>query len=216
MAKQIYPGNWVNRMSSGHGGSTPTGVICQPGRVYFHLTGYATITSVGATSWPITLPSPDMRPDDKPRADIVGLVLPLGAVVAHVGIRVPDMRRDRGIGTAFSGIVGTNTDRLKVADAIASAAGITTSTVATDSSLLPVASTTIAPGSALTSVVTGAILAGAETLQVFSTNSTGTAAGSNMTSTLVGGTPILVEVSYYINDAVADLGDVRIPFLREN
>jgi hypothetical protein len=216
MAKQTYPGNWVNRMSSGHGGSTPTGVVCQPGRVYFHLTGYALITSTGATSWPVTLPSPDMRPDDKPRADIVGLVLPSGANVAHVGIRIPDMRRDRGQGTAFSGLVATNTNRLKFADAIASASGITTTTVSTNSGSLVAASGTIPPGSSLVSVVTAATLAGAETMQVFSTDNTGTAAGSNITSSLVGGTPIIVEVSYYVDDAVADLGDVRIPFLREN
>lgn len=216
MSKQIYPGNWVNRMSSGHGGSTPTGVICIPGQVHFHLTGYALITGAGATSWPIILPSPDMRQDDKPRADIVGLVLPAGAVVGHVGIRVPDMRKDRGQGTAFSGLVGTNTNRLKVADALASASGITASTVSSNPASLVVAGGTIPPGSSLVSVVTPAVLSGAETLQVYSTASNGTDAGSNITSSLPGGTPIIVEVAYYINDVVADLGDVRIPFSREN
>lgn len=215
MAKRIFPGNWITRMSSGHGGSPAVGVLCQPSRVFYQITGYALVGATGATAFPIILPSPDRRPDDKPRADVVGLTVPIGAKVLSLGIRVPDMRKERSRGAAFSGLVGTNTNRLKVADAVASATGLTTTTLATDSSLLPVASGTVAPGAAQANVVTPVVLAAAETLQVFVTDATGTAAGSNLTSTLPGGTPIIVEVNYYLEDDVPDLDEIRIPSISE-
>jgi hypothetical protein len=48
------------------------------------------------------------------------------------------------------------------------------------------------------------------------TNSTGTAAGSTLTSSLTGGTPIICEVAYYLDDAVAELNDVSIPYITES
>jgi hypothetical protein len=212
MAKQIYPGNWVNRMSSGHGSSVATGVVCQPGRVYYHLTGYALITSTSATSWAVTLPSPDMRADDKPRTDLTSLVVPINAVVSHVGIRIPDMRKDRGIGAATTGLVATSTNRLKLANAVGSSSGLSATALSTNPASLVSASSTYTPGSSLVSIITPPQLTAALTLSVYSVDSTNTAAGSGVTSTLTGGTPILVEVGYYLDDVVADLNDVRIPF----
>jgi hypothetical protein len=59
-------------------------------------------------------------------------------------------------------------------------------------------------------------LAGSETLRVYVTNSTGTAAGSTLSSTQTGGTPILVEVAYYVDDVVAELQDLPLPYNKEN
>lgn len=213
MAKKIYAGNYVNRLSAYQGQP----VVTTPGRQHFHVTGYALITSSSATSWDIKIPSPDMRADDKPRADIPSLVLPAGACVYFVGFRVPDMRKERSNGTAFSGLVGTNTERLKVADAVGNDNNITTSVVATDSSLAPFASGTITPRQVRESVVTAPILAASETLKVWNVQSDGTTISSNgVTSTVAGGTPIIVEVAYFLDDDVADLDAVRIPFRVEN
>ena len=210
MAKKIYPGNWVTNLSSYQGQP----VVAVPGRVYYHKVGYALVTSTGATEFAITIPSPDMRGDDKVRANITGLTIPAGASVYHVGIRVPDMRKDLGVGTAASGLVGTNTDTIAVKDAAASAAGsITTSVVS--SPTIAVASTTIAPASAKKGIVTAAVLSGAETLKVYVRNAAGNAAGSALSSTQTGGTPIIVEVSYFIDDEVAGLDDTYIPFVTE-
>lgn len=210
MAKKIYPGNWVTNLSSYQGQP----VVACPGRVYYHKVGYALVTSTGATEFAITIPSPDMRGDDKVRANITGLTIPAGASVYHVGIRVPDMRKDLGVGTAASGLVGTNTDTIAVKDAAASAAGsITTSVVS--SPTIAVASTTIAPASAKKGIVTAAVLSGAETLKVYVRNAAGNAAGSALSSTQTGGTPIIVEVSYFIDDEVAGLDDTYIPFITE-
>lgn len=213
MAKKIYPGNYVNRLSAYQGQP----VVCVPGRVYYHITGYALVPNdgVGATSFDVIIPSPDKRGDDKPRPNITGLVVPAGAKVYFASLRVPDMRKDRGVGTAFSGLVGTNTNRLKLADALANDDTITTTAVATKSADVAVASTTIAPVATVESIVTPPVLAGNETLKVYVTDSSGTSAGSNLRSSLVGGTPIIVEVAYYLDDAAADLGDVNLPFITE-
>ena len=210
MAKKIYPGNWVTNLSSYQGQP----VVACPGRVYYHKVGYALVGSTGATEFAVTIPSPDMRGDDKVRADITGLTIPAGANVYHVGIRVPDMRKDLGVGTAASGLVGTNSDTIAVKDAAASAAAsITTSVVS--SPTIAVASATIAPASAKKGIVTAAVLSGAETLKVYVRNAAGNGAGSALSSTQAGGTPIIVEVSYFIDDEVAGLDDTYIPFITE-
>jgi hypothetical protein len=212
MAKKIYPGNYVNRLSSYQGQP----VVCVPGRVYYHITGYALVDATGGTSFDVIIPSPDRRADDKPRASITGLTLPAGASVYHAAIRVPDMRKDRGLGTAFSGLVGTATNRLKLADAIANDDTITTSAVSTKSADVAVsAGGTIAPVATVESLVTPAVLAGNETLKVYVTDNTGTAAGSTLTSSLTGGTPIIVEVAYFLSDAAADVNDITMPFITE-
>lgn len=210
--KAIYPGNYVNRLSSYQGQPA----ICLPGRAYYHITGYALVSATGGTSFDVVIPSPDKRGDDKPRADITGLVLPAGASVYFAGLRVPDMRKDRGVGTATSGLVGTATNRLKLADALANDNTITTSAVSTDSAAVVVAASgTIAPVATGKSAVTPVVLAGSETLRVFVTTSAGTLAGSTLSSSLAGGTPIIVEVAYFLDDGVADLSDVSLPFISE-
>ena len=214
MAKKIYPGNYVNRLSSFQGQP----VVAIPGRVYYHITGYALVNSTGGTSFDVIIPSPDRRADDKPRSSITGLVVPVGAKVYDLGIRVPDLRKDRGVGTAFSGLVGTNTNRLKLASAVNTTATgtIAATALGTDSSAVAVASTTVAPVQSGFGVITPvAVTTSPLTLKVYVTDSSGTSAGSTLTSTAAGGTPIIVEVAYYLDDDVADLGDVIIPFITE-
>ena len=210
MAKKIYPGNWVTALSSYQGQP----VVACPGRVYYHKVGYALVDATGGTEFAITIPSPDMRADDKVRANITGLTIPAGASVYHVGIRVPDMRKNKDAGSAASGLVGTNGDTIAVKDAAASAAGSITTTVVS-SPTIAVASTTIAPASAKKGIVTAAVLAGAETLKVYVRNAAGNGAGSALTSTQTGGTPIIVEVSYFVDDEVADVDSTFIPYITE-
>ena len=124
------------------------------------------------------------------------------------------MRKNYDAVSAASGLVGSNTDTIAVKDAAASAAGsITTSVVS--SPTIAVASTTIAPASAKKGIVTAAVLAGAETLKVYVRNAAGNGAGSALTSTQTGGTPIIVEVSYFVDDEVADVDSTFIPYITE-
>ena len=210
MAKKIFPGNWVTTLSSYQGQP----VVAVPGRQYYQKIGYALVDSTGGTEFDVIIPSPDMRGDDKVRANITGLTIPADANVYHVGIRIPDTRKNKDSGTATSGLVGTNTDVVAVKDAAASALGsITTSVVSTPG--IAVALTTIAPTSAKKGVVEAKTLAGAETLKVFVRNAANNAAGSNLSSSAVGGTPIIVEVAYFVEDDVPGLDSTFVPYITE-
>lgn len=214
MAKKIYPGNYVNRLSSYQGQP----VACVPGRVYYHQTGYALVDATGGTSFDVVIASPDKRGDDKPRADITGLVVPVGAKVYHLGVRVPDLRKDRGLGSATSGLVGTNTDRIKLASAVNTTATgqIAATALGTDSSAIAVASTTVTPVASVFGAITPVAITGSPlTLKVYVTDGTGTAGGSTLSSGATGGTPIICEVAFYLEDAAADLGDVSLPYITE-
>ena len=210
MAKKIFPGNWVTTLSSYQGQP----VVAVPGRQYFQKIGYALVDGTGGTEFDVTIPSPDMRGDDKVRANITGLTIPAGANVYHVGVRVPDLRKDRAIGSAVSGIVGTNGDTIAVKDAAGSAAD-TISTTVVSTPTVAVANATIAPTSAKKGVVEAKTLAGAETLKVYVRNAAGNGAGTAITSTQAGGTPIIVEVAYFVEDDVAGLDSTFIPYITE-
>lgn len=216
MAKKIFPGNWVTNLSSYQGQP----VVAVPGRVYYHKVGYALITSTAANSWDVVIPSPDMRGDDKVRADLTGLTIPQGATVYSVGLRVSDTRKDVGVGTATSGLTGgTNGETLRLANAVdgpAAGGAITATNVGTKSADLTVASNTIAPGSSKLGT-TGATLTSGLTLKVFLATSAGNVASSNtLSSSATGGTPIICEVSYYLDDEVATKEDTRIPYQVES
>tara|TARA_Y100000994_G_scaffold125893_1_gene103347 strand:- start:5953 stop:6588 length:636 start_codon:yes stop_codon:yes gene_type:complete len=210
MAKKIFPGNWVTTLSSYQGQP----VVAVPGRQYFQKIGYALVDGTGGTEFDVTIPSPDMRGDDKVRANITGLTIPAGANVYHVGVRVPDLRKDRAIGSAVSGIVGTNGDTIAVKDAAGSAAD-TISTTVVSTPTVAVANATIAPTSAKKGVVEAKTLAGAETLKVYVRNAAGNGAGTAITSSAAGGTPIIVEVAYFVEDDVAGLDSTFIPYITE-
>ena len=210
MAKKIFPGNWVTTLSSYQGQP----VVAVPGRQYYQKIGYALVDGTGGTEFDVTIPSPDMRGDDKVRANITGLTLPAGANVYHVGVRVPDLRKDRAVGSATSGLVGTNGDTIAVKDAAGSAAD-TISTTVVSTPTVAVANATIAPTSAKKGVVEAKTLAGAETLKVYVRNAAGNGAGTAITSTQAGGTPIIVEVAYFVEDDVAGLDSTFIPYITE-
>ena len=211
MAKKIFPGNWVTNLSSYQGQP----VVAIPGRVYYHKVGYALVDSTGGTEFDVTIPSPDKRGDDKVRADITSMTIPAGAVVYSVGLRVSDTRKNLDAGSATSGLSGTNTDTIALKDAAASAADTISSTVVSTPTIA-VSGGTIAPSAVKNGVVTGSVLSGAETLKVFVRNSAGNGAGSTLSSTATGGTPIICEVSYYLDDAVATKEDTHIPYNTES
>ena len=211
MAKKIFPGNWVTNLSSYQGQP----VVAVPGRVYYRKIGYALVDSTGGTEFDVIIPSPDMRGDDKVRENITGMTIPAGAVVYSVGLRVSDTRKNKDAGSATSGLSGTNGDTIALKDADNSAAD-TISTTVVSTPTIAVSGGTIAPTSAKNGVVTGSVLAGAETLKVFVRDSGGTGTGSTLSSTATGGTPIICEVSYYLDDAVATVEDTRIPYTTES
>ena len=81
---------------------------------------------------------------------------------------------------------------------------------------MTVADNTIAPGSSKFSSASGAELTGALTLKVFSHLSRNVASSNTISSSATGGTPIICEVSYYLDDEVATKEDTRIPYRVES
>lgn len=207
IAKAIYPGNWVAPLSSYQ--AQP--VIALPGRVYYQRVGYIKVTTA-ATSWDVIIPSPDKRQDDKPRADITGLVIPENAYLYSVGLRVLDARKDRGVGTARSGLVfSTATDRIKLANALGSGttAGAITATTASTPPLVGTGGT-VAPsgaaGSAFGQITPVKITAsGGLTLKLYlDVGTAATAPAGTLSSSEADGSYLIAEACYYIEDGVAD------------
>ena len=210
MAKKIYPGNWVAQLSTYQ--NEP--VVSIPGRLYYQPVGFAMIDGTGGTSFEVTIPSPDLRPGDKPLPNIMGMKLPAGAKVYHLGLRVSDMRKDRGKGEPLSGLVGTPTDRLKLADAIAEDDTITVDHLATKSSDVVVdGNGTILPVGTVKGVTTAQELTSDLTLRVYVTDSSGAATGDPIKSTLIGGTPIIVEACYWLEDEAPTQDNTFVPYV---
>jgi hypothetical protein len=250
--KAIYPGNWVthlnayplpnpdfktNKRNSGDPRDRQQqAVLFMPGWLAVRKVAHAFVDAGGNTSFDLVVGSPDLRPDDKPRADVKGLLIPSGAVVYRAGFRVPPITHqpgyyssgDRGVipgGNKASGLSGTAGDQLVLASATPAAkavgsiaaAAITTSTdtaSATDASSVVVAADgTITAGSQLVQttwdkpVATTADL----TLKLYSVAAGGTAAGSAIKSTLLGGVNLVVEVCYLVKEGVVDLDAVHLP-----
>lgn len=251
--KPIFPGNAVQHIHS-YGLPNPDfttnsrvsgdprdrnhqALVSIPGWFAVRKVGYSLITGAGATSFDITVPSPDTRPSDKPRADILGLHIPTGAALFRLGFRV--CRRDRQPGaytsgpsiddspSALSGITGTNTDMLVLANAAiaALATGTITATTArtssntgssTDPALRVVTGGQLSVGEQRFQAAFGApvVLTSDLTLRLFSVAAAGNAAGSAMGSNVTGGCYVISEVDYLVPEPIAGLDCVHLPGAR--
>lgn len=211
MATRIYPGNYVNILDA----YKSNAVAAVPGRIYFHTHGYAKITGTPANVFDIVIPSPDLRQDDKPRLDIPQLVVPVGARVYSVGIRVSDAQDNNQNNPVGSKILGTNGDRLKIASAVnttatgqiaANALGTNSAAIAFSGGVAPVDNNRF-------DVVTPVEITGSPlTLRLFVTNNTGTAAGSNISSNAIGGAYVIADVCWYLPDEPPTREEERIPY----
>jgi hypothetical protein len=200
MTKKIFPGNYVNHLSSYQGQP----IVARPGLIYHHVIGYARIGSAAATSFDIIIPSPDKRPDDKPRPDIVGMVVPTGVWLYKLGLRVVDVRKELDRGAARSGIVATNTDLLRLASGANTTATITATTAGTGP--ITAASDTFAPGAVLhTQALAAPVLTTSPiTLRAFVANAANNAAGTAISSAEPGGSYLVAEACYFKADDVPD------------
>lgn len=199
--KRIYPGNWVNQLSTYQGQP----VIALPGRRFYHKVGYIKVTSAATLEFDVIIPSPDKRSDDKPRPDITGMVVPSGAYVYHLGLRILDARKDTSRGTARSGLVwGNGADRIKLASAVSvGSAAITATTLSTT----PIDDTalTAAPQSSVFQVITPVLTTQEMTLKLYYDNgTTGAGNAAGLTSSEANGSYLVAEVAYYIPDEASD------------
>lgn len=235
--KPIFPGNAVaplqsyglpnttflanNRASGDPRDRMHQALLISPGWLAVKKVGFARVSNALQTVFDITIPSPDQRLDDKPRADIVGLHIPTGARVYRAGFRTVSRELQHGASSEGplntpinqSGIFGTATDKLVLATATpaASAAGsIAAGAITTDTDsnavILP-AGGEVPVGSKGVQVNTGsAVAANADlTLRLYSVNTAGTGAGSGIRCPDIrGGAIIVCEVCYLVPEAFAE------------
>lgn len=208
-------------------------LVSLPGWLSVRKVGYTLIAGAGATSFDITVPSPDTRPDDKPRADILGLHIPTGAAVYRAGFRVLPINKQPGFNASgyqgdednlASGLTGTTGDQLVLSTAAIStlavgsigATAIRTSSntgSTTDPSLIVVSGGQVVTGSQKVQTAFGApVVTTADlTLRLYSVAAAGNAAGSAIGSSHTGGCYVVVEVDYLVPEAIAPLDALPLP-----
>lgn len=240
---KILPGNWTVPLSAyplpnaGTGRGVASGrrqqsALFMPGWKAIHKVGYAFVDDAGAAEFDIILPSPDTRPDDKPRADVKGLYVPTGAHLYRVGLRVPGVSEQPGYYSSGprgvlpdapedAGLVGTATDMLAVGSALpASQAGGSITPTAAHTSTLAACKTIFGADKRLkeaqeyvcvnpwdgTAGPTTADL----TFKLFVLDTTGAAAGDPIKSDLLGGVYLIAEVCYLVPDDVEGFQALKI------
>lgn len=248
--KPIFPGNAVAHLHSyglpnasfttnGRSTGDPRdrrhqALVSIPGWLSVRKVGYVRIEGAGATSFDVTVPSPDTRPDDKPKADIVGLHIPTGAAVYRAGFRTLPQNRQPGFSASgfqgseanlTTGLTGTATDQLVLSSAAIStlavgsiaATAIRTSSntnSASDPSLIVVnASGNVVQGAQKIQTAFGSpVITTADlTLKLYSVAAGGAAAGSAIGSNLKGGAYVVVEVDYLVPEEIAPLDALPLP-----
>ena len=240
--KKIYPGNFVTHLNA-HAlpnadftkNKRPVGdpqdrhhqaLLFTPGWIAVRKVGYAHITGQPGP-YDIILPSPDLRGDDKPRADIKGLYIPAGAYAVRAGFRVPALSAQPGYTSSapelrapISGIHGLIGEKLMLGSAMAAAeaingSGITTAGLAIPGTPAVGATADVPVGSTVIAAAFGTpqqITAGAGlTHKLHVTTAAGTVAGTTaLTTTIPGGAYIACELVYILPEEVADLDDLHI------
>jgi hypothetical protein len=202
---KIFPGNYVAHLNA----YRDQGVVALPGAVFFRGVGALVLNPdtdgvltdnvlVAATGQSLQVLSPDLRQDDKPRLDRP-FVIPAGAVVYRTAVNAVGVREE----TVGDGVTIT-------------VSGITTPA--------PVAATAEADGyfnpvgefSLFASILDGTGLA-AETPVTVDTAGGGLIASVKPSAGACRKSPsaIIVEVCYFMPDAVADADDLHIPYAVE-
>ena len=248
--KPIFPGNAVahlhsyglpNESFTTNGRSTGDprdrrhqALVSIPGWLSVRKVGYSLIAGAGATSFDIIVPSPDTRPDDKPRADIVGMHIPTGAAVYRAGFRVLPINRQPGFNASGyqgdednldSGLTGTATDLLALSSAAIgtkAAGSIGATAIRTSSDNAHVSDPAVIVVDAGGKVVTGTqkiqtafgapvVTTTDLTLKLYSVAAAGNTAGSAIGSSHTGGCYVVVEVDYLVPEAIAPLDALPLP-----
>lgn len=242
--KKIFPGNYVQHLNA-H--ALPNAdfatnkravgdprdrhqqaVVFCPGWLAVRKVGYCRVTSTPTGEFDFTLPSPDLRPDDKPRADIVGLHIPEKAYAVRAGFRVVPASSQPGApssgprddGSLTSGIVGkAATDILALASATPSSAAamvITATAISTATNADAVivdADKNVPIGSQMVSAAFGTpqqiTATGGLTLKLYAMNKA-VGAASDLSTQIIGGAFIVAELVYLVPEDVVDLDAVHL------
>ncbi len=240
--KKLFPGNWVNRLNahalpnpSFAANKRPVGdpqdrchqaVLFMPGWMAVRKVGIARISGAEST-FDFIVPSPDLRPDDKPRADIKGLWIPQGAYAMRAGFRVVSRSLQPGasssgptdLGSPVSGITGSAAGVVFLSSEDVTAAGAaaingTKVVTATDSGAMTIGADLNVPiGSQLVAAAFGTpqqiTTAGGLTLKLYAKNAA-LATAVTLSSQVPGGAVVVAEVVYAVPEEVVDLDAVAL------
>lgn len=201
---QIFPGNYVAHLNA----YRDQGVVALPGAVFFRGVGALVLNPdndgvldtdgvLAAGTYDLQVLSPDLRQDDKPRKDRP-FVIPEGAVVYRTGVNATGVREETVAGAATVTIAGITTPAAVPATAEA------------DGYFNPVGEFSL-----FESILDGTGLAAATPVQV--TTSADLIAHIKPSAGACRKSPsaIIVEVCYFLPDAVADADDLHIPYAVE-
>ena len=197
---QIFPGNYVAHLNA----YRDQGVVALPGAVFFRGVGAIVLNPdnegnlvdgvLAAGTYDLKILSPDLRQDDKPRLDRP-FIIPEGAVVYRTGVNAPGVREETVAGTATLTVSGITTPAAVPATATA------------DGYFEPVGEFSL-----FESILDGTGLGADTPVQVIT--SADLIASQNPSAGACRKSPsaIIVEVCYYLPDAVADADDLHIPY----
>jgi hypothetical protein len=204
-------------------------VLFRPGWMAVRKVAVAKVTDGVATVLPLTILSPDERSDDQPRRNINGLLVPQGALLFRAGLRATSVSQQPGYyssgdpgnnngngGVVDSGVNGTPGDQVVLSSATPAAknAGVISATAcntptdpANGSGLVVGADGNLPAGSTLVQAAYGSPVAVTSDLlfQVYSVAASGAAAGSGISTPLLGGVYLVAEVCYLVQEPVVDL-----------
>jgi len=198
---QIFPGNYVAHLNA----YRDQGVVALPGAVFFRGVGALVLNPdndgvldtdgvLAAGTYDLQVLSPDLRQDDKPRKDRP-FVIPEGAVVYRTGVNATGVREETVAGAATLTVAGITTPAAVPATAEA------------DGYFNPVGEFSL-----FESILDGTGLAADTAVQV--TTSADLIASVKPSAGACRKSPsaIIVEVCYFMPDAVADADDLHIPY----
>jgi len=198
---QIFPGNYVAHLNA----YRDQGVVALPGAVFFRGVGALVLNPdndgvldtdgvLAAGTYDLQVLSPDLRQDDKPRKDRP-LVIPEGAVLYRTGVNATGVREETVAGAATLTVAGITTPAAVPATAEA------------DGYFNPVGEFSL-----FESILDGTGLAADTAVQV--TTSADLIASVKPSAGACRKSPsaIIVEVCYFMPDAVADADDLHIPY----
>ena len=201
---KIYPGNYVTQLNA----YRDQGVVAIPGAVFFRAVGALVLNPdmegnlvsgvLPDADYALKVLSPDMRQDDKPRLDRP-FIIPEGAVVYRTAVNAVGVREET--------VAGTGTLKVKGITAPVAAAA----TANADGYFNPVGEF-----SAFTSILDGTALGSDTAVEV--TTDVGLIASQKPSAGAGRKAPsaIIVEVCYFLPDAVASADELHIPYSVES
>lgn len=245
--KKIYPGNWVthvnayplpnpafkanNRPSGDPHDRQQQGILYMPGFIAVHKVGFVHIegavaaaptTGEGVVTYGITIGSPDTRGDDKPRADVNGLIVPECASLYRIGLRVPRQASQPGAFSSgakdpvvpeVSGLLANPGAKLwleaKATTPTAAPAdnGAITATEAHSGALTVSARGDFDADEVCNSVASPVVTTGELEFKICADQ-------GGLGSNFLGGIYLVAEVCYIVLDSVADLDSLHLPGAR--